>query len=310
MTLTHNSRIVAEPIFLGVSGAPAAGAYLLRFSLSLQVKEWPERQGLVLSLDRARLAVKGEDDSPVFLGFASPESTVLIRLSAHSYVSNCLFDCLLIPSAMVAIEAIRAGGDLEFSLKLQGHTTFEVESMPLADELSCRVNQKDWLRVLREVGFRDTLLFEVPLPKKGESYVARSAIEFLHRAREHPLSGHYDESVATCRRAIESLEAFLDATHDRRTAVVAYQTDKKSMTRSQRADLVREAIVHFSHPSHHGEFNSVEDDVSRHDATMALGVTAALFAHSLSDSATAWRQIAKATAGSQLAQPDDDSERS
>jgi len=282
VTLAHNSRIVAEPAFLGLSGSPAAGAYLLRFSISLQVKEWPEKEGLVLELIRARVSVNGESGNTILLGFAEPEAPLVLRVGQYSYPSNVLLDCLAQPSALEVIEELRRGGDLIFTLQLQAMSRFERETACSQDSLPCRVNQKDWLGVLGEAGYGRSLLFEVPIPNADATVELGPGVDLLNLARSHLINGYYDEAVAACRRAIESLEAALNQKQMRRSSIQAYQSNKEKMTKLQRECLLREAVIHFTHPTHHAPKGGAEERISRQDAIMTVGITAALFSTALS----------------------------
>jgi hypothetical protein len=64
------------------------------------------------------------------------------------------------------------------------------------------VPREQWLKALNNAGFRQTILFEIPLPPESNELN-----NFYTKAQEFIESGHYKEAVIQCRHIIEQIES-------------------------------------------------------------------------------------------------------
>jgi len=277
VSISWNSRIIADVSFKGLYGRPVMGGYSLRFSIGFEVTNWTEDQDYPTpSLAHApvNLAIGANN----FLGYAVPEAVIPFRASPYSSSTALLFDLVLNASAMEAIEAARNGGDIAFKIQLVGSISRTTGNQPLRDEVTCRVAQSEWLRVLRECNYGRCLLYEIPVTPAGNE--DSSLIDELARARHHFSLGHYRETVACCRLVLESLTQQLDQVPDLKRAAAIQGGDKRSMTIIERELFMRQAAIHFAHPAHHPG-QDYDASFDRADAQMLLGITASLVSRAL-----------------------------
>lgn len=109
MSITWQSRIVAETRFQSVYGVQAAGTHLLRLSIGLTVANWPREEGVPTVL-LTGMAVQIEQGSQaLLLGYAVPETPVPFKVGAYSQTSSILYALLVSPAAMEAVERLRGG---------------------------------------------------------------------------------------------------------------------------------------------------------------------------------------------------------
>lgn len=74
------------------------------------------------------------------------------------------------------------------------------------------MNQGGWVGVLEQMGYRRTLLIEVPVPSDGRPAGLVQAVELLGKAQEHILHGRDRDTVAACRVVLEAIAAALGDT--------------------------------------------------------------------------------------------------
>jgi hypothetical protein len=143
-----------------------------------------------------------------------------------------------------------------------------------------RITQSDWLNALEKMGYGNTLLFEIPIPNTT-SDVPLQILQYLQKARNHYLTGNYQETIGDCRTALDKLAEFLDDEPLLSRAKNKFLEDGKSrqaMSKDERVLMIRDVLRHYTHLSHHPE----EDDkgikvpISRNEAGMILGQTASL----------------------------------
>lgn len=273
MSITWNSRIVADASFRGVHGFQAAGAYLLRLSVGFAVTNWPQDE-LTPTVFLTAAAVQVErGGQALLLGHAIPETPVPFRIGAYSQPAATFYELLLTHAAIEAVERLRGGEGIQFRLKIQTHLTKGAETLVTHNEVLCSVPQSDWIAILERMGYRRTLLLELPIPRGDEGSVPQRHLEAAH---SHMLRGQYEDAVASCRKALEGWttqraegEAVKKARDTKRGA-------SRSLTLYERELLVRDAATNFADLSHHADDVANAENYGREDAAMMVAVTAAI----------------------------------
>lgn len=280
MALNYHHNIVADARCAGVHLQAGVGLYLLRFSMCFDVMVHPE-QATPFRLEnvRARVFAGGSPSAQMLLGDADPETPVLIR-TGKEYPSSTqlLFDVVLSVYQLEALEAIRNGGDLYFKLHLYGESYGTHDPVPAHDDVHVHVAQTDWIKLLKQVGFAEIVLFEVPLPAQSDAGDFRSAVDHLRKARELFLAGHYDECVAKCRLAIENCAKAKMDDQQQGSAVKAYCEKRTAMSADERLLLIRAAVKHYTQLAHH-DLDGGASGFRRSDASLIFGMTAGLLTH-------------------------------
>lgn len=190
-----------------------------------------------------------------------------------SQPTTILYDLLLSPSAIEAVERLRGGESIQFRLKIQAHLTRGAETLAANDEIQFCVVQSDWIAVLEQMGYRKTLLLELPIPQGDEGSVPQ---RHLDTARSHMLRGHYEDAVASCRKALEGWTTQRAEGEAVRKARETKRTASRSLTLFDRELLLRDAATNFADLAHHADEVASAESYSRDDAAMMMAITAAI----------------------------------
>lgn len=273
MSITWKSRIVADATFRGVHGFQAAGSYLLRLSVGFAVANWPQDELMPTVLLTAAAVQVQRGGQALLLGHAMPETPVPFTVGAYSQQTAILYELLLSPAAIEAVERLRGGECIQFRLKIQAHLTRGAETLATSDEVLCSVPQSDWIAVLEQIGYRETLLLELPIPQGDEESVPQ---RHLKAARSHMLRGHYEDAVASCRKALEGWTTQRAEAAAVKKARDTKRNDARSLTLYERELLVRDAAANFSDLAHHADEVANAERYSREDAAMMVAITAAI----------------------------------
>lgn len=197
ISIRQNSTYLIEFDQLIVSGREAAGGYAFSFTLrgSRQACKAPVSIfDISLSLSLSDLA------SPLLT--AVPSSTQLVQ--CYNFANNSEqihFECVLTKEQVNAIEDYRQEGDLKLSVGLRALTTSSDCLFTSFDAADIVIPREQWLQALKSSGFRQTLLFEVPIPELDTELEA-----LIGKAQEFIEVGHYNEVVGKCRLIIEQIE--------------------------------------------------------------------------------------------------------
>ena len=273
----NHGRVIADTRFVSVTGAQAADGFRLRLSTEFRVHAWREDSTVpVVRLAPAPITLVGEQE--VLLGYAMPESTIPFSVTQHGSTGCHLHDLTLSPRAMEKIEAFRGGQGVVLRLKLQGDVWMGREAASLHDPVECRINQSDWLTALGQCGHGQYLLFEVPLLASKDPRAPSSA-RYLQQANDHFVKGHFDDTVAVCRKALESLVEATQSKDAQSAAVKIFKGGKgEDLDLDQREQLIRHMVMSYTHLAHHHEEGADVLRFDRSSAAMVLGLTASLIA--------------------------------
>lgn len=281
MSINYSSNIIADVRCQSIFLVSGVGAYFLGFNLNFDVKA---RENILRFHDAsAKIFVSAANTSQKILGVAFPESPVLIQSIKYSISRQYQFEIQLSASSLAAIEDMRNGGDLNFKLQLRGMASDLQNAEPAQDEIQMPVSQSDWIKHLKQAGFVDTLLFEIPVPPTSIEDALKTAVDHLKKARDLFLAGHYDETVAKCRIALEKAKTGANQDEQQSKAVKTFKGgDGQKMRTEERLLLLRETATHFTQLAHHDLSVDEISQYSRSDAQAILGVTASLLAHACS----------------------------
>lgn len=287
MSLTWNSRIIANAHLTRVHGFKVAGGYGLRLGVDFTVPNWEvEKDGPIPAVFFASSVVEVGDSQPLAIGRAFPETPQPFRVSKHSSgPTGALFDVILTPAAMERVERQRAGRDLRVTVKLQAEARKPEETLVVAYDASKTFTQSDWLVALEQAGFGRSMLFEVPIPEGAEG--DEDWTRTLERARHDFFLGRYPSAVTACRMVLESLTQGLKQEAQLKVARDLHKKDRQLLSVDQRELILRQAAMDYSSLSVHMGCGHPDDLFDRGAAQMLLSITSSLVSSALTRAAEA-----------------------
>lgn len=274
MSLMYQSWTVANADFRGVSIRAGLGHYALVFSVRLSTPGNQDGAAYWLTNVHAKVHVSAPGKPPISVGHALTDLPIAIRAGQYPNPYDQSFEVRLSPQELQALEDVRNGGDLNFSIVLNGLAAkIGDEPVPAHDTVHGQAVHSEWIKQLNSSGFTNTLLLEVPLASLGSKKIA----EPLHQARELLLAGRYADVVAKCRVVMETIDNV--APTGTTNVLESYQKLRDALPMPERLQLLRNFAKNFMHPAAHGDKKAVNTIYTRGDASMALAVAAALAAH-------------------------------
>lgn len=137
---------------------------------------------------------------PIILGHLYTDRPFWITTYPQHRTDHVTVYTDLAPDQIEALEEYRSGAGLNFSLSIMALAERQGDVGAKSDQIVFTVNQSAWLDILKQVGYGDFLLFEIPaLP------VATTETDYLvclKEARQHLWLGQYDDAVEDCRKAL------------------------------------------------------------------------------------------------------------
>lgn len=190
------------------------------------------------------------------------------------------------PEQITEIEKRRNGGDIEFLIQL--HCLAEefqnekfVESHAGFERT---VNQKNWLDILRQMGYTDYLLVEIPIPILNNSSSFNEIVKKYRVARDNLMNGEYTLAVNQCRLVLEGLEKKLDREIRVADLKKNISDNPKKMKLLERFDLIHYSLKHSTQLAHHTNQEGDEatfTEYSRPQAQLIVGNTGLLLSYYL-----------------------------
>lgn len=265
ISIRNNSSYIIEFDRLIVSGREAAGGYAFSFTLR---GSRPACSAPVSIFDIS-LSLSLSDPVRPLLN-AVPSSTQVVQ--CHSFANNSEqihFECVLTKGQVNAIEDYRLEGDLKLNVGLRALTTSSDGLLTSFDVADVVVSREHWLNALKSAGFRQTLLFEVPLPS-----VAEELTGIMSKAQEFIETGHYKDAVMQCRHIIEQIEKIRDDKKQSSAAnAKAHSKERQDMSSIERLLSLREQLKNVCQLGAHGS-----EYFTRSQAKAVLAMTMALLA--------------------------------
>lgn len=274
MSITYGNRTVANAKFQAIYGAMAAGAYLLRFVFDFDVSPWPEGEARPLASVESATVYLSSNGPGLCLGSATPETAAPFR-TGFGGLRGVLYELLVTPAGMEAIESARDGASIIFQARIVVRLTATNDFHVSTQDVVCRVSQSDWLEVLQGCGYRKSLLIEIAIPDAGAGQEAHAA-HHLEKARTHMLRGHYADAVGACRLALEQWTESRNEVGLLASAKERQRSDPRMLTELQRELLLRQAVVNYAHLAHHASDSMAPAHFDRQSTTMLIGITAAI----------------------------------
>jgi len=275
MSISDLGRTLADFSVTHLSALRGVGMSRLVFSLLIDVHPTPEYT-VPLSGLMGYIYVGSSQSDVRPLAALSVETTWFTATHSQDarrdYVSVY---CDLTADQLGALETLRSGASLFFKLDLRvlvqgrhalgrGDTQIWFEAAP-----------STWIKILKELGHVDILLLGIELPLNDVPEVLRAAAQEIRRAHQSLLAGHWDEAVRRCRLALDSIDAVLKLEQERERVLHAFfGSNRKAMTKHDRAVLVAATVRHYTHLGHHVDALGAPQDFNRHEATFIVGATA------------------------------------
>ena len=264
ISINQNSREIIKFDKLNIFGSSAAGGYA--FVVVLKGSRNSSEHHLTLFDARLSLALS-DPRKPIAFSILSSNQTV----ECGSYPNNneqIHFETVLTKEQINAIEEYRQEGDLKLGMTLRALLTSDEGLSSSNDFQEVSIPREEWLKALRDTGFRQTLLFEVPLPS-----CSSDMDKIISKAQEFIEIGHYKDAVMQCRHIIEQVEQIRG---DKRQSSEANKKAhdrslRESMSSIERLLSLREQLKNVSQLGAHGD-----EEFTRSQAKAVLGMTMVL----------------------------------
>ncbi len=137
-----------------------------------------------------------------------------------------------------------------------------------------RIAQSEWVKYLRQLGWDETTLFELPAGRA--SYASPAAQKRWDEAVEHYRRGNWEDTLVSCRKLFEALAAAKsDANADRpdpRKLREYFDTTDKGNTLNE----MQKQFTQFLHLGRHDQMPQSGIQIDRKDALLALTISAGL----------------------------------
>ena len=211
--------------------------------------------------------------TPVGRLVARQNSNSTNRIISYDYTHTHQidFEIELDSKRIEAIEQIRLGGELTFSISLYATATQNENSTPLHNQpYELLVSQSDWIKVLESIGYQKTLLLEIPVPTGETNATFAEAAKHLGTAQKHMLLGHYRDAVGACRDVLESMNRFLYSEDN------PAQTSKRKRDKSERISAVRVSLYELTSAAKHADDTTSLIEWNLADARASISMAATL----------------------------------
>ncbi|MBT9156237.1 MAG: hypothetical protein DDT37_01222 [Firmicutes bacterium] len=202
----------------------------------------------------------------------SRDAETILSTSAYTYQKTITLVVELDTSRIEAIEKIRTEEVLDFEITLHGIAFAKCDVkhiQPVQVSLLHRTNQSEWLEILNQLNYQQTILLEIPVPRDNTDPSLSEAVRYFRCAQEHLLHRNFESAVAECRKVIESLSA---VTNDKLSK--PKNNAKESWSKDERFWNIQDAVKTLFHPAHHGDTTSSSIKWEVEDAKAAIAMTA------------------------------------
>lgn len=268
----HSKRFATWDID-NIQGNKGLGFYQLIFPIKISTHPLPENQTIFITNLSGKVGVQKNGTSlSIPLGqLIQHDGPRPIR--THEQVSeNHLFLSMEIDEKRIeAIESIRVSGNLSFSIQLFPTVTQDtISELIYCQPFQLQISQSDWIRLLDSIGFRKTLLLEIPVPTNQASPAIAESIKHLANAQKQMLHGHFREAVGACRDALESLNLFL------KNFESPLSLDKRKRDKQERFSAIRKTLIELTHAAKHADEVTSQIEWNLADTRATIGLTATL----------------------------------
>lgn len=264
LPIRYNGNYIVEFDQLKVHGREAAGGYGLTFVM--RGNRLPCHSKMML-FDITLSISLADPLRPLVTSV--PSSTRIIQCHSFSSSEQIDFEMVLSREQLNALEDYREERDLRLNLGLRALVTSGDELISSFDCTDISVPREQWLDALKNAGYRNTLLFEVPLPNSSGDFSA-----LFSKAQEFIEIGHYKDAVMQCRHIVEQVETLREDKQASASAnKIAHSSERRDMTSIDRLLSLREQLKNICQLGAHGN-----EEFTRSQARAVLGMTMALLA--------------------------------
>jgi hypothetical protein len=261
----------AEIHFDRISGQPGLGHVRLFVGLIAQIREQPEDSQTEIGGFSGSLLVQGFDGNLGHVATLYPHDPPLVveaypNSSSRGFVMVADLD----RGRVEAIESIRAGKGLRWSIRLGARVFHGGRSQSVGGELPFETLGAQWLEVLESANYSKALLLEVPLAVDAPRALKR-ALKHLASANDSRLSGDWRNAVGLCRESIEALTRAFPAVDSQASFEFLRRKSK-----DERMLVLRRALTLLPHAAKHDDPEEAEITWTRQDAETIVAMTASL----------------------------------
>lgn len=235
--------------------------------------------------------VLGIGQDAFFLGHASIDWSHMIPRNGEG---DWTVDLQMSKELLKEVEELRQGRDLTFMIRIRFVAAIKDAAPGLANDsfvhahvdsdsgsyAFChhRIPKSDWLRHLKELGFGDYYLLELPLRKIPERAGFKKAVAHLESAWSHFGESRDDETLWDCYRAFEYLAKKAGCENPDQNAFEKLLSGVTDDAKKKRLKALMHYLCQFFHAGRH-ETGSEKAVVDRRDAEYALILSQATLAY-------------------------------
>lgn len=280
MSLTYGSYVVAVPRVHRIDGAPALGGHLLVVHAELRMEaNNEERQKRLGQYEfrctggRLEALISGNQ---LFLSRLFPARGERVLTARPTFYEEQLDLVAPVSRAqLAALEELRAGGAVMLTVHVEGVFHAPIGPQTATDGVQWRVSTSDWLDLLRDCRYQESLLIEVPLPGPDGSSQLLKAAAHIREAEQALGRGRWRECVGACRDVLEALSLEAGDPDIADGAWDAVYKSQKELDLAARMRVVRRSLKLLTHPARHVDEVTARIEWQAEDAKFALAVVAA-----------------------------------
>lgn len=283
MSWDADSRTVANLLGGLVKATRTAGGLLVHIDVSVQTVAWPRQErGPVSLVPQPAEVVATTTRGNLSMGIAHPSPDKVLAPGGCTVNETIRYNLPLSMTALAELESARDGGPLGLTIGLVAHPHFirrepghseGIWVYPAREQLTIRVPKEDWVAMLRDVSYCDTLITELKLPTDGPESTAPGR-QRLVRAVDARNEGSYMEAMSRCRIALDEIKKAGFGGKAPQQVVKFLQEKAGTLSHSERLTALQVALQLFLSPAHHA--NALEEHYTREDAELAIAMTAAI----------------------------------
>ncbi len=261
-------------------GSLGLGFYRLMAEIGITMHNRNPEEKVTVTNIGGELWVHGKDNKEHYLGYLRRQGVDLpLETYPHINTTSISLEAELSPQRISAIEEVRLGEDLSFRLDIFGiaNGDREKDSQPVRATLQYRANQSTWIEILEQMGYKRTMLLEVPIAEDEVSPLFAEARNHLQMAQTHLLRGHYRDAVGACRDVMEALSIALNDERDQLPETIkSWFEDSRSMGKEERIRLMRRAFKVLTNAARHADEIATSIEWGPVDARVSIIIAAAL----------------------------------
>jgi hypothetical protein len=264
LPIMHNGNYIVEFDQLTVHGREATGGYGFAFSMRGGRQAC---QSKMVILDISLSISLAHPVRPLVVSIPSSARVIQCHNFAHSEQVD--FETVLSSEQVNALEEYRQDEDLKLSFGLRALVASGDEFLSSFDCTDITVPREQWLNALEKAGYRNTLLFEIPLPATRIDLKS-----MFSKAQEFIETGHFKDAVMQCRHIVEQVESIRgDKKSSGSANNMAHGAGRKDMNAIERLLSLREQLKNICQLGAHGT-----EAFTRSQAKAVLGMTMVLLA--------------------------------